>query len=171
MSADETGFIYIRQLKPITDIRSATEDYIRNYFMLILKPDNNNHYINSHRRNIRDKENEESRNTIVKSGVRLNVNTLAAGGISSNESLELTKRIYIKLRSAIGSDKVVSRDIDGKGKTANRQLTGRVNRIGDNTVISISIVHGETGAVLFSKTVQLKKEQAVAEAIDAITDE
>ena len=71
---------------------------------------------------------------------RLGINKLEINNIDENIAAKITTIIYNKLKAIKGAKSVVYRVKDGITKSTNRQLIGRISKLGKNYVLSIKIV-------------------------------
>ncbi len=177
---DETeveSFRDISAVRPIACISCTPEEYVEDYFMWLLKikkPETavDEKQSGSNRENNDGKDNRQGKlpETSSDKKTRLNVNLLAAGGIKSSEASEITLQIYKKLVSLKGEDNVVYRKTTGSKKSANRQLGGRINKVGNIKIISVSVTDGENGKVLFNQSVKVNDSDPVQPVLDSMAE-
>ena len=113
----------------------------------------------------------------VKSGgapkARVCVNKIESEGVDAKIIMRATASLHKKLQEQKGADRVVSREIDGISKSANRQLIGRISRLGEKYVITVKVVEGEKGRLIFNETVIIKEsdlDSAIEDIAENISD-
>ncbi|MDY6968557.1 MAG: hypothetical protein SVR08_07890 [Spirochaetota bacterium] len=99
---------------------------------------------------------------------RLGVNKLVTNDIDEKTASKITTIIYNKLKAIKGAKRVVYRVKDGISKSTNRQLIGRISKLGKSYVLSIKVVEGEKGKLLFNETVIIKGDDDIEESIDNV---
>jgi len=171
------AFENINRLRPIIDIQTASKEYIIEYFRIKAIQGENSlaekeEPVKPDRTLPSDNKNKQKINESDKThGVtRLNVNSLTANGIEKNEAADISKIIYSRLVSSKGKDKVIYRLADGNSKGANRQLTGRVSRLGSVKIVSVNVLDVESGKVLFNKTVKINESDQMQSVLEGMAD-
>lgn len=84
--------------------------------------------------------------------VRLNINKPASEGVDEKIVTRVAEKIYEKLREEKGSI-ILYREKDGISKSANRQLAGRISILGKKYILTIKVVEGEKGQLLYNRTI------------------
>ena len=84
--------------------------------------------------------------------VRLCINKMDAEGADKKIAARLANILNEKLQELKGTNKVVFRDKDGVSKSTNRQLIGRISKLGQKFVLTIKVIEGEKGKLLFNET-------------------
>jgi hypothetical protein len=98
---------------------------------------------------------------------RLCINKIESEGVDTKITTRLTAGLHKKLQELKGTERVVSREIDGISKSANRQLTGRIGKLGEKYVITIKVIEGEKGRLVFNET-DIVKESGLDSTIEDI---
>lgn len=101
---------------------------------------------------------------------RLGINRIKVNKVDEKIAREITSMLYNKLRYMMGADRIVYREKDGISKSINRQLVGRVSKLGKDFLLSIKVVEVEKSKLLFSETVVIKKNDNLDNAIDQIVN-
>jgi len=101
---------------------------------------------------------------------RVAVTLLAANGIEPSEAAGISEKLYSNLVRLKGGSSVVYRKKFDK-RSANRVLTGRVSKLGRSRIISVSIVDGESGTVIFNRTLTIKGDQNIDDSIRNIAEQ
>ena len=102
--------------------------------------------------------------------IRLNINKLESQGIDKKIISRIAEKLHAKLASLRGKNKVLYRGKDGVAKSANRQLAGRISKLGSKYILTIKVIEGEKGSMLFNKTVSTK-EKDLDDEIDDIAED
>lgn len=108
-----------------------------------------------------------------KVSVRVSVNKMESEGVDTKIVKRATELIYKKLQELKGKNRVVSREIDGVDKSANRQLIGRLSKLGAKIVITVKVVEGERGKLVFNETAIVKEsdlDDAILDIAENIAD-
>ena len=100
---------------------------------------------------------------------RLCINKMESEGVDGKITARATAGLHKKLQELKGADRVVSREIDGISKSTNRQLIGRISKLGEKYVITIKVVEGEKGRLIFNETV-IVKEGSIESTIEDIAE-
>lgn len=106
---------------------------------------------------------------IKNSNIRLRINKLEAQDVDKKITGDVAAQLYENLKKQIG-DRVVSDQGDSISKSANRLLAGRVSMLGTKYMLTIKVVEGEKGNILFNKTVSVKAD-GLKDAVDDIADQ
>jgi hypothetical protein len=101
--------------------------------------------------------------------VRVCINKFESEGIDAKIITSATANMHKKLRELKGPESAVSREIDGISKSANRQLIGRISRLGEKYVVTVKVVEGEKGRLVFNETAIIK-ESDLDETIEDIAE-
>ena len=104
------------------------------------------------------------------SRTRLGINKLTTQDVNQKKTLEIITNLYNKLKNLKG-ERIVFRIKDGISKSVNRQLYGRINKYGKGFVLTINVVEGERGKILYSKTVIIKDYSKIDDVLDKIAEE
>ncbi len=102
--------------------------------------------------------------------VRLSINRMDAEGIDKKTVSNIAEILHKELQAIKGANRVVYREKDGVSKSTNRQLVGRISKLGKSYVLSIKIIEGEKGKVLFNRTVTAK-ESSIDDSLEDIAEE
>lgn len=84
--------------------------------------------------------------------VRLNINKPASEGVDKKIVTRIADMLYEKLKAEKGSI-ILYREKDGISKSANRQLAGRISMLGKKYILTVKVVEGEKGQLLYNRTV------------------
>jgi hypothetical protein len=160
MSADDAKtFSDIGKVRPMAGINCMPPEYIERYFnwrldiVVPVTPGGDRPGEKAEKDRPGEQRPEDNKKAPSSSaGTRLLVNPLSANGVEASEAAAITGRILGALSAVKGADRVVSRS-GSDWRSANRLLTGRVSKLGSTRVISMSVAHGQSGAVLYSKTI------------------
>ncbi|HNV46630.1 MAG TPA: FecR domain-containing protein [Spirochaetota bacterium] len=96
---------------------------------------------------------------------RLGVNAFTANGVEQKVAADLTNKLYAKLRASKGVEAVVMR---GGGRTSARQLMGRVSKLGATTVLALRVVDGQSGRLVYSRSLNYKDGEDIDGRLDEI---
>ena len=151
---DDEILTQVSSLMPITCMDCTPPEYVEKYYRWMLYKE---------KVNKDNKDNEENLNTFDKpsnntSSVRLNINLLKSEGADLKTVSDITREIYNKLSAMKGEDRVIYRSLTKSDKKANRQLSGRISKVGSNYAVSLSVSDAETGNILFSDTKVARKD-------------
>ncbi len=103
--------------------------------------------------------------------IRLGISNLTSDGLDKKTVKEITLKLYNKIRTGRGPDRVVYRDVDGISKSVNRQLYGTVNKLGSRYAINIKIVNSEKGNIVFGKVKMVDDIKEIDSTIEDIANE
>jgi hypothetical protein len=112
----------------------------------------------------------ETKAKVPAAKARLVVTRLAPNGVESAEAEDISKRVYSALVASKGAAQVLYRAA-GDRRSANRALTGRVSKLGRSRVIAVSVVDGEKGSVLYTKTATVRADAELEAQIATIARE
>ncbi|PKL39158.1 MAG: hypothetical protein CVV44_09845 [Spirochaetae bacterium HGW-Spirochaetae-1] len=84
--------------------------------------------------------------------VRLSINTFKSTHSDNTMVEKMTSVLYRELVRLRGQDCVIYKNTGGFDRSANRQLTGSVEKIDATYFITIKVLDGEKGEQLFNKT-------------------
>lgn len=84
--------------------------------------------------------------------VRLSINTFKSTHNDRAMVEKMTSVLYRELVRLLGEEYVVYKNTVGLGRSANRQVTGSVEKIDETYFITIKVLDGEKGEQLFNKT-------------------
>ncbi len=101
---------------------------------------------------------------------RLSINQMEADGVDKTIIKKIETILDKELKELKGDNRVVYRHRDGVSKSTNRQLIGRISKLGKNYVLSIKVVEGEKGKVLYNRTVTTK-ERGIDDSIEDIAED
>jgi len=101
---------------------------------------------------------------------RLCINNIQVSDSETGIADDLTIKLYKKLLASKGQNQVVYRDVDGVGKSINRQLAGRLTRLGSKYIFSISIVDVNNGETLIDTAIKYKGSDDVDSKIDELVE-
>lgn len=87
---------------------------------------------------------------------RLCINKFESEGVDAKIAERATGNLHKKLQELKGANRVVSREIDGISKSTNRQLIGRISKLGEKYVLTVKVVEGEKGRLVFNETAIVK---------------
>lgn len=102
--------------------------------------------------------------------VRLGINRVTVNNVDERVALEITTMLHEKLQARKGKNSVVYRKRNGISKSINRQLAGRISKLGKDLLLSIKVIEVEKGKLLFSETIIIKKNDDLDDVIDRIVD-
>jgi hypothetical protein len=103
--------------------------------------------------------------------IRLGISNMIASGTDEDEAKYISAALYKNLQSLKGKDAVLSATDTRLNKSVNRNLIGRVSKVGKTFVMAISVVNSESGDILYSNTVTYGELDARDNAIKNIADE
>ncbi len=112
----------------------------------------------------------------VKSGtakVRVCVNKFESEGVDAKTTARATAGMHKKLQELKGAEMVLSRELDGVSRSANRQLIGRVSSLGEKYVVTVKVVEGEKGRLIFNETAIVKQsdiDSTIEDIAEKISD-
>ncbi len=89
--------------------------------------------------------------------VRVRINKMESEGVDKKIVDKISNNLLKKLQEFKGPNRVVAINIDGVSKSANRQLIGRISKLGKKYVIVLKVVEGEKGKLLFNETAIVKE--------------
>ncbi len=177
ISDDFPAFENIGRLRPIIDIQTATREYIIDYFRIgsFLEDKNLSRKDEPEKSDTTPSADNKNKQKIIEkekltTGTRLNVNALIANGVEKSEAADISKLIYSILVSSKGKDKVIYREVDGRSKSANRQLAGRVSKLGNTVIVSVNITDGESGKVLFNQAAAIKENDSIETVLQGLAE-
>lgn len=84
--------------------------------------------------------------------------------------MDISKIIYSRLVSSKSKEKVIYRLVDGNSKGANRQLTGRVSRLGSLKIVFVNVLDVESGKILFTQTVKINENDPIQPVLEGVAD-
>jgi hypothetical protein len=103
--------------------------------------------------------------------IRLGISNIIASGIDENEAKYISAALYKSLQSLKGKDVVISKTDTRVNKSVNRNLIGRLSKVGKTYIMAISVVNSESGDVLYSNTITYEEFKTRDNAIKNIADE
>lgn len=101
---------------------------------------------------------------------RLGITQILSDVESEEFALILTDKLFTRLKDIKNQDMVIYRKTDSMGRSINRLLTGRLNKVGSTYLLSISITNAETGKILFDKNYSFKETDEADEIIKNAAD-
>jgi hypothetical protein len=102
---------------------------------------------------------------------RLGFIQMAANGIGDTEAADISKTLFNLLSDLMGADKLIYRASGLDRRSANRLLTGRISKLGSTYIVAITIVHAETGRVLYTKSVSVKDAGMIKKELEPVARE
>ncbi|TAL39883.1 MAG: hypothetical protein EPN93_00400 [Spirochaetes bacterium] len=168
---DEKYFKNLRELRPVAGVWCAPPEHLERYFRWRLglkmpEPQKGKAEPGAKK----PLAGEENADDPVPASVRLLVTRLTANGVDEAEAETVSQKLFGAVVAAKGADKVLYRAA-GERRSANRLLTGRISRLGATRIVAVSVVDGQSGGVLYSKTVDYKEGENADRKFGAVAAE
>ncbi len=163
--SDLDSFREITALRPLAGISCMPKEYVEEYFIWrldIKKHSRGDEKVPDEEKKTSSLEKESKTDSLpahTDARIRIKINPLTANGVEPGEASDITEKLYNRLAALKGGDSIIYNKSGDISKSANRQLTGRISKLGASYIIAVSVSHGETGRVMFTKTVTVKPDQ------------
>jgi len=168
---DYSLFSTVSNLTPQAGINCMPPEYIDRYFRRALGLEEKTEGIEKEKKEEETGLNKGARESAKEPAdttqTRLGIASLKANGVDEKTASDITLRLYNGLKKSRG-DSVIYREVDGISKSTNRQLTGRISRLGKTILIAVNVVDSQTGKTLFSTTASYKNGESPDQKIEQL---